>query len=163
MSTPLKHYGSSEGFTPSTNNRSSTHDFASPQTTLTSYTPELARKADGDLTSLMSGLGLGNSSRQALDDPFIDRGLDSASFSLSATAADYAPVTATAPSTAPARSLARSSPTATATIIRSSRASAGNSANLITAETTRYVKIVGPPEDEAGMMRIKDASKIPHT
>ena len=161
MSTPLKHYSSSDGFTPSTNNRSSTHDFASPQTTLTNYTPELARKPNVDLTSLMSGLGLGTPSRHALDDPFVDHAASGQSFALRATAADYAPTAATTPapvSATPSLSRNSSSPTAAPTVNRTSRNSAVNGANFISADNTRYVKIVGPLEDEVGMTRIKDVS-----
>jgi hypothetical protein len=162
MSTPLKHYGSSDGFTPSTNTRSSTHDFASPLTALTNYSPELIRKLDNDLGGLMNNLSLSASAtRHSLDDPFVDDRAAASEFIFSATAADYAPQITTAPAPAGgAQSLARSSSSpSTVPSNRPVKLTTGGVANLGSASTTRYVKVTGPPEDEAGMTRIKDVSK----
>lgn len=109
----------------------------------------------------MNGLGLNVTSfRHALDDPFVDYGAGASSFALSATAADYAPVPTTAPAIISAPSLApcSSSPSTSATTDRPVKSVTVSGSNLASAGTTRYVKIAGPIEDEAGMTRIKDVS-----
>ncbi|KIW09492.1 uncharacterized protein PV09_00370 [Verruconis gallopava] len=159
MSTPLKHYESSDGFTPSTNNRSSTHDFASPSTALTPYSPELVRKVESDLDGLINGLSLkSKAARNSVDDPFVGDGVKSSIFNLSATAADYAPLTAPAPATAPP--FARNSSSQTAVVTRHVKPNSSPVVNFTLAEVTRYVKINGPPDDEAGMTRIKDVKTM---
>jgi hypothetical protein len=161
MSTPLKHYGSSsDSFTPSTNTRSSTYDFASPSTQLTNYSPELVRKADNGLGGLLNSLSINaTTSQDLLEDPFVDDHNEASAFSLRATAVDYAPLTATGQAPTTAQSLAHSS-SSPSTIASSHpvKPIVGGVVNVTPPSATRYVKIIGPADDVAGMTRIKDVS-----
>jgi hypothetical protein len=162
MATPLKRYGQVDGYTPAPNTRSSSHDFATPSTALTNYTPDGVRKGDiASLTNFMGALGTGDANaRPLLDDPFIDHVAAGSSFALSATAADYAPVLATASAPRSSLALAHSlSSPSTAITSRVAKPSTGTVADQVPGQS-RYVKVTGPIEDEAGMTRIKDVSPI---
>jgi hypothetical protein len=113
-----------------------------------------------NINSLMNSLKLtGTPGHHTLEDPFVDYSAAANSSALSATAADYAPLL---PTTTPAhyspRSLAHGSspPSDDTTVHRTNQAVAAADTDINPDDVTRYVKISGPIEDEAGMTRIKD-------
>lgn len=168
MSTPYKNGNSRDGYTPDTlaskaSKVSRMTSIPSPATVITSYSAaSISRKAgENELGLSMNGLSLEQQmSRVELEDPFVER--DGAqNFSLSATAADYAPVPLTTThSHAPVQAYSSPSPIS----FRSSQPNSGGSANSNACTPTRYVMVTGPKDDEAGMTRIKDVSAfIPPT